>query len=87
MTYKLHTTPDSLGWTNLSERSSDGTTVTLDFRKCDGVDTIRVAVVNDRTGENFILYPELHNAKDVFDHPYAFAARALQAGRLDRIAS
>jgi hypothetical protein len=87
MTFNLNTAADSQGWVNLSERSADGITVTLDFRKLEGCDELRVCLHNARTGEDFTLYPENHNARDCFYHPYAFASRAISSGRLDRVAS
>jgi len=86
MTFNLHTAADSNGWVNLSDRNSDGTIVTLDFQPCDGYDAIRVTVKNARTGEDFILYPENHNALDCFNHPYAFASKVLSSGRMDTVA-
>lgn len=70
-------------WLNLSERSNDGLYVSLDYCKTD--EEIRVTVSNLRTGEGFNLYPDPAHALECFHHPYAYAQRALQAGRLDRM--
>lgn len=74
-------------WQNLAERSNDGLVISLDFRALDSSfssqNELRVRVSRDGS-ELFTLYPENENALQCFNHPYAFAYRALSAGKLDR---
>ncbi len=62
-------------WTNLSQRTNDRLTVSLDFSREEN--QVRVKVSGR---EDFILYPENENALDAFRHPFYYLNRALQAG-------
>ena len=57
----------------LHQRVSDGIRVSLLWGT--GSDDLWVAVVDDKTGEQFTVnVPERDRALDVFNHPYAYAA-------------
>jgi hypothetical protein len=61
----------------------------LDYREGDGIAvsllwqrrTNRLSVVVDdqRLGESFVLFARPENARDVFNHPYAYAQTPLAA--------
>jgi hypothetical protein len=55
----------------LAHRASDGVDVQLLWNPADN--TLAVTVSDDR-GESFELRVASHDALDVFNHPYAFAA-------------
>jgi len=57
----------------LSYRENDGIAVTLLWHT--RTDKLTVTVRDWRTGEAFELAAEAKNAMDVFNHPYAYAAR------------
>lgn len=60
----------------LSSRSGNGVDVALLWQRCDN--TAMVVVVDNRTGEEFVLdVQENDNALDMFHHPYAYAASRL----------
>jgi hypothetical protein len=67
-------------WQTLTERTCDGSTVTLSFWRnpISGEATVRVSYVSP--GTDFILYPPNENALDAFHHPYAYLNRVLQRG-------
>jgi hypothetical protein len=57
----------------LAERESDGIFISL--RWDPGTGSLSVSVKDSRTGETFDLDANETNALDVFQHPYAYAAR------------
>jgi hypothetical protein len=59
--------------TELAQRENDGIAVTLLWQK--GTDRLTVTVRDWRTGEAYVLDVQPRNAMDVFNHPYAYAAR------------
>ena len=56
----------------LAYRETDGIAVTLWWHS--GHNRLRVSVHDGRTGDWFALNAEAHNALDVFEHPFAYAA-------------
>jgi hypothetical protein len=65
-----------MDWTNareLDRRETDGIEVTLLWRPED--DALLVTVADARSGETFELQVEPAEALEVFEHPYAYAAR------------
>jgi hypothetical protein len=59
--------------TELAQRENDGIAVTLLWHS--ESDRLTVTVRDWRTGEAFDLDADAGNAMDVFQHPYAYAAR------------
>jgi hypothetical protein len=59
--------------TELAQRENDGIAVTLLWHSESG--RLTVTVRDWRTGEAFDLDAQARNAMDVFQHPYAYAAR------------
>jgi hypothetical protein len=57
----------------LAQRESDGIEVTLLWSPADS--SLTVVCADGRTGDWFALAVEPATALDVFDHPYAYAAR------------
>lgn len=74
---------------NLATRSNDGFTVTLGYdEKAKGDDSRDLLHVHVSSAQyDFTLHPEPHNALDCFNHPFAYADRALTSGRMDRVAA
>jgi hypothetical protein len=56
----------------LDFRSSDGLEVWLLW--CTGDEHVVVEVIDTRVGDTFRLEVELDQARDAFEHPYAYAA-------------
>jgi hypothetical protein len=56
----------------LDYRENDGVAVTLSW-DC-AANRVIVSVVEDATGESFELTVEDANARDAFEHPFAYAA-------------
>jgi hypothetical protein len=76
----LMTNINDILYRELDHRSGDGLDVRMLWRPFD--DTIHVAVSDEKTGEAFsIQVSEGERAREVFHHPYAYAAtrRSLQA--------
>ena len=66
-------------YTELAHRAGDSVAVSLLWRRTDN--RLRVAVADERTGEEFELDAHPENALDVFYHPFAYAAfRGLDYG-------
>jgi hypothetical protein len=59
--------------TELAQRENDGIAVTLLWHSV--TDRLTVTVRDWRTGEGFDLAATARNALDVFNHPFAYAAR------------
>jgi hypothetical protein len=59
--------------TELAQRDNDGIAVTLLWHSASG--QLTVTVRDWRTGEAFDLDANGRNAMDVYEHPYAYAAR------------
>jgi hypothetical protein len=57
----------------LEQRENDGIEVTLLWQT--GTDRLTVSVLDSRTGDAFSLPARPADAMDVFNHPYAYAAR------------
>jgi hypothetical protein len=70
-----------LTWINLSERTNDMLTITLDFckesRNDPTLDAVRVHVMNHRNNQDFTLYPNPSDALDCFNHPFAYSTAFL----------
>ena len=56
----------------LAYRETDGIAVTLWWHS--GHNRLSVSVQDGRTGDWFALNAEAHNALDVYEHPFAYAA-------------
>jgi hypothetical protein len=56
----------------LDHRRNDGIDVRLLWSEVD--DQVSVAVSDARTGDAFVIAVEGHEARDAFQHPYAYAA-------------
>ena len=70
----------------LAYRENDGVSVTLVWEA--GSDRLTVSVRDLRSGEAFDLRAAAENAMDVFNHPYAYAARAVEpAGSPETVAA
>jgi hypothetical protein len=57
----------------LDHRSSDGIEVRLLWNACD--DRVSVTVHDQRSGEAFVLQVPGADAREAFNHPYAYALR------------
>ena len=69
----VDTTTTDLIPRELDYRSNDGIDVSLLWSQASG--RLWVSVSDTRTDELFQLNVEPHNAVDVFNHPYAYAAQ------------
>ena len=56
----------------LAYRDNHGVAVSLDWHS--GTNRLSVSVVDRRVGESFELDVEAHEALEVYEHPYAYAA-------------
>lgn len=76
-------------WQNLSDRQNDDYRISLDFRKDTLTEDseVRVSVHVISSGEDFTLYPPNNLALDCFNHPFAYAHRAIMSGRMDKVIS
>ena len=70
---------------NLASRDSDSGQISVSLDWNSQTEEILVRVVSPT--EDFTLYPPRNLALDCFNHPYAYAARALSSGRMDKCLS
>ena len=59
--------------TELHHRSADGIEVSLLWSRV--TNALTVAVEDSRSGQSFVLPAPAEKALDVFEHPFAYAAR------------
>jgi hypothetical protein len=69
-----------LGVRELDHRSSDGIDVRLLWKA--GTNRVSIAVEDERLGEVFVLDVPGSDAREAFNHPYAYASRHNPAGAL-----